>query len=361
MPLLIKFSITLFLPDRHCSESLNAMIFRSSPKTHQDAARSPLFKHGGSGVLVLLLCLIIVSPARAQIFKLPPPSEAVIGTIRYTTSTQANTLLDIARYYDFGYEEIRQANPSVDTWLPGAGTPVVLPMRYILPTAPRKGIVVNVAEMRLYYYPKPKAGRVHVVETFPISIGRGDWRTPLTRTRVTAKTTNPVWHPTASIRAEHAADGDPLPSRIAAGDDNPLGRFALRLGLPEYLIHGTNKAFGIGMQVTHGCIRLYPKDIEQLFYGVPVGTPVRIVNQPYKAGWRNGTLYLEVHPLLEGASPEEQQNKTPLVQTLIDATRLHPHYPIDWRKVDELARKQNGIPEAVGPVLMAADEVSVRQ
>jgi L,D-transpeptidase ErfK/SrfK len=337
------------------------MIFNASPRTRRHDTRLPVFRHRGRGELALLLCLLASSSVQAQVFQLPPPAEDVIGTIRYTKSTQANTLLDIARYYDFGYEEIRQANPSVDTWLPGQGTHVVLPMRYILPKAPRQGIVVNVAEMRLYYYPKPKAGQVAVVETFPISVGRGDWRTPLTRTRVTAKITNPVWYPTASIRAEHAADGESLPSRIAAGDDNPLGRFALRLGLADYLIHGTNKAFGIGMQVTHGCIRLYPKDIEQLFYAAPVGTPVRIVNQPYKAGWRNGTLYLEVHPLLEGASPQAQHNKTPLVQSLIDATRLHPHYPIDWRKVDELAQKQNGIPVAVGPALTTADEGTVRQ
>lgn len=314
----------------------------------------------GIRLLALLLCLLVGKSVQAQVFRLPPPDDDVIGTLRYTEATQADTLLDIARHYDFGYEEIRQANPTVDTWLPGDGTRVILPMRYILPNAPREGIVVNVAEMRLYYYPKPQAGQIPVVETFPISIGRSDWSTPLVTTRVTAKITDPVWHPTKSIRAEHAADGDPLPTRIAAGDDNPLGRFALRLSLPEYLIHGTNKVFGIGMQVTHGCIRLYPEDIAQLFYNVPVGTPVRIVNQPYKAGWHNGALYLEVHPLLEGVSTEEQRNKTPLVQSLIGATSSRPRYPIDWQRVQVVEREQTGMPVPVGPVLTTADEEIVR-
>lgn len=297
---------------------------------------------------------------QAQVFRLPPPDVDVIGTLRYTIARQSDTLSDIARRYDLGYEEIRHANPSVDTWLPGAGTRVYLPMRYILPNAPREGIVVNVAEMRLYYYPKVKAGKIPVVETFPISIGRANWSTPITVTHVTARITDPVWRPTESIRAEHAADGDPLPSQIAAGDDNPLGRFALRLSLPNYLIHGTNKAFGIGMQVTHGCIRLYPEDISQLFFGVPVGTPVRIVNQPYKAGWQNGKLYLEVHPLLEGVNAEERQNKTPLVQSLIEATSSQPDYPVDWRKVEAVAKAQTGIPVPVGPVLTTTVQEAAR-
>lgn len=333
------------------------MICRQPPRTYQSNTSLPERRSRRIVSLGVGLCLCIGGgTVQAQVFRLPPPNVDIIGTVRFTTATQANTLLDIARRYDFGYEEIRQANPSVDTWLPGAGTRVILPMRYILPDAPRKGIVVNVAEMRIYYYPRPQRGRVAVVETFPISVGRSDWSTPIVTTRVTAKITNPVWHPPKSIREEHAADGDPLPDRIAAGDDNPLGKFALRLGLPAYLIHGTNKAYGIGMQVTHGCIRLYPEDITQLFYNVPVGTPVRIVNQPYKTGWLNGKLYLEVHPLLESPHAAGQRNKTPLVQALIRATKSRPHYPIDWRKVERIAREQSGLPEAVGPVYTTAGE-----
>lgn len=336
--------------------SLSCLKFPRSPEVVAILARDFF------GLSLLLLCLLSGIPVvvQAMVFKLPQADEDIIGTIRYTKASKDDTLPDIARRNDLGYEEIRHANPGVDTWLPGQGTRIVLPLRYILPKAPREGIVVNVAEMRLYYYPIPKPGLIPVVVTFPISIGRSNWSTPLTTTRVTAKITDPVWRPTESIRAEHAADGEPLPTQIAAGDDNPLGRFALRLGLPEYLIHGTNKAYGIGMQVTHGCIRLYPEDITQLFYNVPVGTPVRIVNQPYKAGWQGGKLYLEVHPLLEGAKAVTQQNKTPLVQSLIGATRSHPEYPIDWRKVQAVERARNGIPVSVGPALTTAIEEAVR-
>lgn len=317
------------------------------------------FYQGGIRALTVLLYLLAPS-VQAKMFPLPSPGNDIIGTVYYTVATEADTLLDIARRFDLGYEEIRHANPSVDVWLPGKGTHVILPMRYILPNAPRDGIVINVAEMRLYYYPKPKPGYVPMVETFPISIGRSNWNTPLTTTRVTAKITDPAWYPPESIRAEHASDGDPLPTRIAPGDGNPLGRFALRLSLPSYLIHGTNKDFGIGMQVTHGCIRLYPEDIEGLFYNVPVGTPVRIVNQPYKAGWANGALYLEVHPLLEGTPASERQNRTPLVQSLIEATTDQPRYPIDWHKVQVVERKQNGLPMRVGPALTTTGPEAAR-
>lgn len=335
------------------------MMFQFFSRLHLHAQTSGL-QHRSLAGFFLLACLGAGAPVYAQIYPLPPDGEDIIGTVQYTEAAHEDTLLDIARRFDLGYEEIRHANPAVDMWLPGNGTRVTLPTRFILPQTPREGIVVNVAEMRMYYYHKPKAEQAAFVETFPISIGRSDWNTPIATTNVTAKVTDPVWYPTESIRAEHAEDGDPLPLKVAAGDDNPLGRFALRLGLSQYLIHGTNKEFGIGMQVTHGCVRLYPEDISQLFDKVPVGTPVRIVNQPFKAGWQNGVLYLEVHPLLEGAHLDEHQNKTPLVQALIDATRVRPRYPIDWRKVQLVMQAQDGMPEVVGPMLTTADEETAR-
>ena len=299
------------------------------------------------------------TPLHAQVFPLPAPGNDIIGSVQYVMAKDSDTLLDIARRYDLGYEEIRHANPTVDTWLPG-GSRVVLPLRFILPNAPHEGIVVNVAEMRLYYFPKPKPGYMPTVETYPISIGRSKWNTPLITTTVTGKVTDPAWYPPDSIRAEHAADGDPLPKRVAPGDANPLGRFALRLGLPTYLIHGTDKDYGIGMQVTHGCMRLYPEDISGLFHNVPVGTTVRIVNQPYKAGWENGVLYLEVHPLLEGTPEEERHNRTPIVQTLIDATAQRAKYPINWQVVDTAEIEQNGLPTQVGPAVTTAETEASR-
>ena len=146
--------------------------------------------------------------------------------------------------------------------------------------------------------------------------------------------------------------------RVEPGEDNPLGKYALRLRNSSYLIHGTNKDFGIGMQVTHGCIRLYPEDIELLFHDVPKGTPVRIINEPYKVGWENDRLYLEIHPILEGISDDIRQNRTPLVQTVITATEAHPDYPVDWQAVQTATQQQNGIPIPVGPALTTTTDAA---
>jgi L,D-transpeptidase ErfK/SrfK len=192
-----------------------------------------------------------------------------------------------------------RANPEVDTWLPGEGTEVVLPTRYVLPAGKRRGLILNLAEYRLYYFPEPQADEPAVVMTYPISIGRMDWETPLGRTSVISKVTNPAWYPPASVRAEHEADGDPLPRIVPPGPKNPLGKHAMRLGLPGYLIHGTNRPAGVGMRVTHGCIRLFPEDIGFLFGKVGIDTPVRIINEPVKIGWNGDELVVEVHRTLE--------------------------------------------------------------
>ncbi len=246
-------------------------------------SRVDLFKPLGQ-MAALTLGLLFTLKVAAETFILPPPDIDLIGQIQVVYAVHEDTLLDIARQHSIGHQEIVQANPGVDLWIPGKGTPVVVPGRYILPDAPRKGLVLNVPEMRLYYYPKSEDGEKPVVITHPVSIGRMDWNTPLGKTSIIAKHKDPSWYPPASIKAEHAADGDPLPDVVPPGPDNPLGRYALRLGKPGYLIHSTNKPFGIGMRVTHGCVRMYPEDIERLFPQIPVNTPVHIVNQPIKVG-----------------------------------------------------------------------------
>lgn len=295
----------------------------------------------------------------ADVFPLPPAGEDMIGAITSIAAGPDDTLIDIARAHDLGYDEIRAANPAVDSWMPRENTTVVLPKYYLLPSGPREGIVINVAEMRMYYFPKPKAGQPAMVETFPVSIGRGDWNTPIVTTRVSGKIVDPTWTPPKSIRAEHAENGDPLPEKIKPGPDNPLGKYALRMTLPSYLIHGTNNEYGIGMQVTHGCMRLYPEDIERLYRNVPIGTPVRIVNQRYKAGWHLGVLYLEAHPPLEGPHGEEARGKTPMVEALTAATKDFPGYAIDWHQVDVTDLESSGIPAAVGMARLV-DPVSAR-
>lgn len=292
------------------------------------------------GAGLLLSCAGV---AQAQTFTLPPPGDDVVGEVRSVEARYEDTLLDLARHNNLGYEEIELANPGVDPWLPGVGTIVVLPNRFILPPVPREGIVLNVPEMRLYYYPKPRAGQPAVVVTYPVSVGRMDWKTPIGVTKVVAKDANPSWSVPETIRAEHAANGDFLPKVVPPGPDNPLGLFAMRLGINGYLIHGTNNPNGLGMRVTHGCMRLYPDDIKALFKMVPVGTPVRIVNLPFKAGWHAGKLYLEAHPPLHEDKARFQADRTPLVQAIVAATHDR-NYAIDWDTAQRVATQPLGIP-----------------
>jgi L,D-transpeptidase ErfK/SrfK len=252
-------------------------------------------------------------PIVSDRFVLSPAGDMdgdVVGEVQVIRARYEDTFVDIARAYDLGFDELVDANPGVDPWLPGAGTLVVLPTRFILPDAPRDGIVLNIGTKRIFFYPKVAAGESPVVITHPVGIGRDGWATPIGTTTVVAKVKDPVWTVPPSIRKEHADAGDPLPAQVKAGPDNPLGAFALRLGFPSYLIHGTNKPSGIGMRVSHGCVQLFPEDIESLFSEVAVGTPVRIVNQPRLVGWQAGNLYLEVHPALE----DDQRN----LQALLD-------------------------------------------
>lgn len=253
-----------------------------------------------------LLLLAMSAAAPALEFPLPPADVDVIGEIQRIEAAEEDTLLALGREYGVGYEEMRRANPGVDVWLPGEGTSIVIPSRFVLPNAPREGVVINLAEMRLYYYPPANGAEQARVETYPISVGRMDWSTPIGETRITEKTENPYWFPPASILQERAAQGRPLPDAVPPGPDNPLGNHKIRLDIPggAYLIHGTNEPRGIGMRVTHGCIRMFPEDVESLFERLPVGTSVRIVNQPVKAGWSGSSLLVEAHPVL----PEDAEN-----------------------------------------------------
>ena len=291
--------------------------------------------------------LMFTLAAAADPLPLPPAESDVIGEMITTAVEAEDTLLDLARRYGLGYEEITNANPGVDPWMPGAGTVVVIPKRRLLPRAPRAGIVINLPEHRLYWYPPVAAGAEPVVWSFPVSIGKMDWNTPLGTTRIVSKAKDAPWIPPKSVREEHAKRGDPLPPVVPGGADNPMGRYKMGLGIPggSYLIHGTNRPAGIGMQVTHGCMRLYPEDIEALYGMVPIGTPVTIVNQPYKWGWHEGRLLIEVHPPLQedaGTPP----SLTDLTRLLVEATRTEP-LAIDWIGAERIWREARGIPTPV--------------
>ncbi len=259
---------------------------------------------------------------------------------------ESETLLDIAREYSVGYHEIVKANPDVDRWYPGADTPVVIPTRYILPDTPRRGLVLNLPEMRLYYYPKTKAGGMPIVLTYPVGIGRQDWETPRGVTRIAQKKKHPTWTPPASIKAEHAAQGDPLPNVVPAGPDNPLGTRALRLGIRGYLIHGTNKPYGVGMRVSHGCIRMRKEDVEELFDIIPRGEVVRIINQPLKIGHYADRLFMEFHSPLEEDGLSFLDNLTNALSTAHNKLNFQDE-GLSEATVEAVVREESGLPVEV--------------
>jgi L,D-transpeptidase ErfK/SrfK len=300
----------------------------------------------------LLLSALFASTSEATVYELPPDGSAVVGTDGHMTTVYSDTLLDIARRNSLGYYEIIRANPGVDMWLPGNGTDIMLPGRRILPAGPREGIVVNLPEHRLYYYPKPKKGEKPVVITYPVSIGKMDWKTPIGETRVIQKEKHPVWNPPEGVRKEHLANGDPLPpGPVKAGPDNPLGDYAMRLaaGGGTYLIHGTNNPMAVGMAITHGCVRMYPEDVAALFPLIPVGTKVWLVNDPVKVAFSDGELLMEVHPQVD----EEGQNTAAepdlnLLSSKLDEALGNTTAAIHWDFAKQALQAANGIPTVVG-------------
>lgn len=268
------------------------------------------------------------------------------GAVRTNIVKGEITLLDVARREELGYVELRAANPKVDPWLPDEGTRIILPTAYVLPAAARRGIVINLPEQRLYYF---HSGRITVV-TYPIGIPTDTGLIPLGSTTVIGKRPNPTWFPPPSLRKENPE----LPESVPPGPDNPLGAFAISLAWPSFVIHGTNKPDGIGRRVSHGCIRMYPENIEALYKTVQAGTPVTVVDQPVKAGWLGGVLYLEVHPTQVEADEIETDgrvtNPVPLeVGDLVRAVADGRAGEVDWALVRHVVRERRGIPVRIIP------------
>ncbi len=267
------------------------------------------------------------------------PEQFLIGELAAIQTQETDTLPDIARHFGLGHNEIVNANPLVDVWLPVPQTRVLLPLWFTLPDVPRTGIVLNLANMRLFYFP-PK--QTQQVMTYPAGIGREGWNTPMGLTKVISKTKNPTWTVPPSILREHAQKGDILPKTVPAGVDNPLGLYAMKLAKAGYLIHGTNKPYGVGMQVSHGCLNLYPEDIEALFGATAVGTAVRIIDQPYLVAWQNNMLYLEAHHPLDS----KKDFKKPVLASLKKLEKKHK-VQVDWTRVEQVINTANGVPTPV--------------
>lgn len=264
--------------------------------------------------------------------------EDVIGRMAIIRLEKGDTLPDIARHFSLGINAISAANPGVDVWVPEAGERVILPLSFILPDTPRKGIVVNLATMRLFQYKGD--GTSLSVTTYPVGIGTEERPTPTGRMHVARKAARPTWHVPSSIAEDHRKKGDILPKAVPPGPENPLGEYALYLSKSGYLIHGTNKPASIGLTATNGCLRLYPENVKSLFDDTPVKTPVVIVNQPYLIGQRNGVLYLEAHSPLEESGTLELEKLYKKLRTIEKKARR----ALDWKKVKEVQAEARGIP-----------------
>ena len=296
-----------------------------------------------------LLCASALTATQvcALEYPLPAANSRLIGENQeYTMPNDGRPLEAIAAEFQLGLTNMLEANPGVDPYLPKAGSVLKVPHQLILPDAPREGIVINVAEMRLYYYPK---GR-NVVEVLPIGIGQLGTDTPENWvTSVQSKRANPTWTPTAKVHAEYAAKGEPLPAVVPAGPENPMGLFALYIGR-LYAIHGTNASFGIGLRVSHGCVRLRNDDIEHLFKIVPVGTRVQFVNQPVKVTAEpDGGRYMEVHQPLSRSEEELTSNANAPLQMTPAVTRFIAHKDSDSFMVKQTLEQRTGMPERLNP------------
>lgn len=287
-----------------------------------------------------------LDPISRNYFELESPDQSVIGEPQIVFTGEENTFSDLAREYGLGYDELVAANPDIDPWLPGAGTAVLLPTQYILPDVPREGIVLNMASKRLFYFPAAAEGKLQTVLTYPIGIGRVGWETPLGSSAVIAKARDPSWYVPASVRRENRELGYPDPSVVPPGPDNPLGKFVLKLDLPGYLIHGTNQPYGVGMRVSHGCVRLYPENIELLYELVGLGEPVMLINEPYLAGQRDGEFYFEGHVPLEDDEVSVEDHLQAVFASLRSDDEGLP-IVIDQEQVRAIATEALGVPVRV--------------
>lgn len=270
----------------------------------------------------------------------PPPSPDLIGRLEFRKADAEDTFVDLAPELGIGYVELTLANQHLDPWVPKAGARIVIPDIHLLPSSPREGIIVNTGDMRLYHFLPGEAPR-----SYPIGIAKEGYATPHGDTKVVRKKEKPIWYPSSSA----LRDEPTLPRAVPPGPDNRLGEFALYLGWPTYLIHGTNDPRGVGRHSSRGCIRLYPAHIEELFARVPVGTKVRVVHEPVKLGWVAGELYLEVHPEQDRALALDESGKLELepardLRSIVTKAAGKEIDRVNWDRVARVSHFSAGIP-----------------
>ncbi len=304
-------------------------------------------------LLLFFTCSISYS---TEIFYIEKNSM-VIGDIRKVRVSESETVADMTNRYESGFQDLLIANQNSHHWAPTANSEYTIPSKYVLPEKDYNGIILNLAELRLYFYiPGTDLYENTKVITLPVGIGRLDWKTPLGETFIKSKVKNPTWYPPKSIILEHEERGEVLPRQVESGPDNPLGYYALKLNVDGgYLLHGTNKKHGIGMMVSHGCVRLRNKDIETVFYNSFIGTKVKIINAPIKLGEHNDFLYMEVHAYnnKEVYSNNVQnllttENIYKPVVAVMDFLENNPNFSINWKDVFKTYEESSGIPVIIG-------------
>lgn len=300
--------------------------------------------------LTATAALALSAAAPGATYDLPTDGSTVVGKIQIVLPSPDNTLLDIARHFDVGYQEIALANPGVSVWVPGASAKIVVPLQLILPPGSWHGIVVNIAAHRLYYFPPARKGEPRQVHTYPVGIAREGWSTPRGDTEVIAKYRDPAWLVPLRTRHERALNGESgLPEYFAPGPDNPMGMLAIALGFRGIYIHGTNRPWGVGMRSSHGCLHLYPEDALQLFSLVQSGTPVRIIDEPFLVGNDRGRWVMASYPLVaeypNARSPFTRAFET--VGATISAQTAPPPGEIAWERVQRAVDDPQVVPLAI--------------
>lgn len=291
----------------------------------------------------IIFALLVSYSALSTALTFPiPRTNDVIGQLQTAVVMKGESFADIGRRFDLGIYEMIEANPDVDPWVPTVGSSVVIPSQFILPAGPRKGIVINLAEMRLYYYHPEE----RLVTTHPLGIGKKGWKTPLGTAKIIQKKENPSWRPPQSIRDDHAKRGDILPDVVPPGPDNPLGKYAMRLSMDGYLIHGTNRPGGIGVRSSSGCIRMFPEDIQSFYHKVALGTSVRIIHAPYKFGRYNNKLYLEAHEPLSEQYYSQKKDAATLYAEALEEAKMD-NKDLDWIFAEQAIEQSDGYPTLI--------------
>jgi len=314
------------------------------------------FQNRNSLVLFSLFAILANNVLALEIYDLKHDST-IVGEIKTITINYSESVPDIANRFKTGYQDLLIANPDSHNWMPEINSKYVIPSMYILPQKNYNGIILNLAELRIYYYmPSSDLYEGTRVLTYPVGIGRLDWKTPLGETFIRYKVKNPDWYPPKSIIKEHEDDGEILPRVVKSGPNNPLGAYALKLNVDGgYLLHGTNKKYGIGMKVSHGCIRLRNDDIKTIFHNVSIGTKVKIVDIPIKIGTYKNFLYMEVHAFNNQEVYSNNQinllttnNIYKPVKPVMNFLDANPDYKVNWKNVFKAYKESKGIPVIIG-------------